>query len=122
MSHENDQNQNNSADQTIVLVQLQRLDGAIETEFTLISDRMTWTVVSEAFIFGAFVDAAVSDDSKNGNSGVLLIYLLLLLSFIGFCIPALAYRAILAAHEASDRLKSTRASLEGKFRDPHVYG
>ena len=51
MSHENDQNQDNSADQTIVLVQLQRLDGAIETEFTLISDRMTWTVVSEAFIF-----------------------------------------------------------------------
>ncbi len=36
---------------SVVLTQLSRLDGAIEKEFTLVSDRMTWMMISESFIF-----------------------------------------------------------------------
>lgn len=53
---------------TIVLGQLERLDGAIEKEFTLIGDRMTWMVVSESFK-GSLCIRLVSADWKTHAQG-----------------------------------------------------
>ena len=106
----------------IVLGQLQRLDGAIEKEFTLIGDRMTWMVVSESFIFGAFVTAAVYYQPRRMALECLDISLLIVLPIVGFMIAAFAYWAIIAAHVASDRLKSTRKKLEEVCKDEVYVG
>lgn len=112
MSLESRREGSESDEPTIVLGQLARLDGAIEKEFTLIGDRMTWMVVSESFIFGAFVTAAVYYNPRDTALKYLVISLLILLPIIGATIAAVAYLAITAAHIATDRLKRRREDLE----------
>lgn len=112
MSVEIKQEGSERGEPSIVLAQLQRLDGAIEKEFTLIGDRMTWMVVSESFIFGAFVTAAVYYNPRDTALNYLVISLLILLPIIGATIAAVAYLAITAAHIATDRLKGRRQELE----------
>jgi hypothetical protein len=103
---------------SLALGQLQRLDGAIEKEFTLVSDRMVWMVVSESFIFGAFATAAVAYDPDKTHLGSLVAMLLIGLPIIGIIIAGFAHRAIQAAHDAAERLKAQREPLERYFHGP----
>ena len=100
---------------TIALSQLGRLDAAIEKEFTLVSDRMTWMSVSESFIFGAFVTAAVSYKPGTQQLGILIQTILFILPTLGLSIAFLAHQAIPAAHTAADRLKERREKIEDMF-------
>jgi hypothetical protein len=102
---------------TIILAQLARLDGAIEKEFTLVSDRMVWMVISQSFIFGAFTTAIVNyADDKPLKYAVLA--LIAALPVLGILIAHLVHRAIKAAHTAADRLKVRREQLEERFAKP----
>lgn len=102
----------------MILSQLSRLDRAIEKEFTLVSDRMAWMVVSEAFIFGAFVDAAVNYTPSATYLKNLIVALLLTLPLLGITMAGFAWRAIIAAHGAVARLKDKREELEKHFPEP----
>jgi hypothetical protein len=104
--------ENNRA--SVVLTQLSRLDGAIEKEFTLVSDRMTWMMISESFIFGTFTAAVVHFNPTHPLRYAVL-SLLAMLPFLGISIAVLAFRAINAAHTAADRLKDRREQLEKVF-------
>lgn len=101
----------------IVLRQICRLDGAIEKEFTLISDRMTWMIISESFIFGPFTLAATSYTYAPKAFANVILGMLLILPLLGIAIGAYALFAIRAAHEAADFLKDTRKEMEGLLPD-----
>ena len=99
---------------SLILGQLQRLDLAIHKEYTLVSDRMSWMVTSESFIFTAFIVAAVN--YSNGSSIKLLVgSFLILMPLLGIFLAAIVRRAINAAHSAANRLKDDRDELEGKL-------
>jgi hypothetical protein len=96
---------------TILLAQLSRLDSAIEKEFSLVSDRMNWMVISESFIFGAFATASTNYSTTTHLKSVVIV-LLLFLPILGIIVAFLARSAIFAAHKACDTLKRKRANLE----------
>lgn len=98
----------------IVLGQLDRLDRAIEKEYTLVSDRMTWMVISEAFIFGAFATAVLGYDGP-GALKQLAVAIAVVLPILGFLIAVLARLAIIAANTAANRLKKRRKEMQAYF-------
>jgi hypothetical protein len=99
---------------SLILGQLQRLDVSIHKEYTLVSDRMSWMVTSESFIFTAFIVAVV-----NYKSELLLKFLarcfLILMPILGIFLAAIVTFAINAAHSAANRLKDDRDELEEKL-------
>jgi hypothetical protein len=95
---------------TQVLAQLARIGLAIDKELTLISERMTWLVISESFIFSAFT-LAVANHEKT----VVLVALAYLMSLVGTLLAVLVYPALLAAHSAATRLKGERDRFEFKM-------
>jgi hypothetical protein len=103
-----------SEDYSLILGQLQRLDAAIHKEYTLVSDRMSWMVTSESFIFTAFIIAAV-----NYTNSILLKFLvgsfLILMPLLGIFLAGIVKKAIDAAHSAADNLKEERDKLEKKL-------
>ncbi|MBL8848958.1 MAG: hypothetical protein JNG89_04710 [Planctomycetaceae bacterium] len=98
---------------TVILSQLGRLDGAIEKEFTLVSDRMVWMVISESFIFGAFVTAVVN--YRKGDLSLVILSLIVALPIVGILIALFVLHAINAAHAAAGVLKQKRERLEMMF-------
>src|SRR5271169_4339167 len=83
-----------TADETSQLqTQLTRIGFAIDKELTLISERMSWLVISESFIFSAFT-AAVA----NRDKAAVLDVLAWLMSLLGIMLAVLVYPALLAAH------------------------
>ncbi len=96
---------------SIILGQLQRLDSAIHKEFTLVSDRMSWMVTSQSFIFTAFIIAVV-----NYKDELVFAYLteffLIFMPLLGIFLAAIVRGAIAAAHKAANRLKDDRDQLE----------
>lgn len=100
----------------IVQRQLTRLDGAIEKEFTLINDRMTWMVISESFIFGPFAIAITAYSSAPKDFINVILALVIMLPAIGVAIAFYAMQAIRAAHDAADDLKESRKLLENLYQ------
>jgi uncharacterized membrane protein YedE/YeeE len=104
---------------SVVLAQLQRLDNAVEKEFTLVSDRMTWLVISESFIFGGYASAVNSYDVQ-APLRRLIIGFLLGLPVLGTAIAVTAWLAIAAAHRAAEGLKRQREDIEPLIPGPPV--
>ncbi|MCI0465889.1 MAG: hypothetical protein L0Y57_02615 [Beijerinckiaceae bacterium] len=98
-------------DISTVVQQLTRLSDSIEKEYTLVNDRMTWLVVSEAFIFGAFATAAAGYPSGSEIT-ILVNWLLFLMPVLGLLMAAFVIPAIYAAHSAAARLKNGREAYE----------
>jgi uncharacterized integral membrane protein len=97
-----------------VLAQLARIDDAISKEFSLVSERMTWLVISESFIFAAFT-SAVANYRPEHKMALSLLFLVWILPLVGFLFALLVYPAILAAHVAAFKLKTLREELEVKL-------
>ncbi|MCI0599012.1 MAG: hypothetical protein L0Y60_05765 [Beijerinckiaceae bacterium] len=96
-----------------VVQQLTRLSDAIEKEYTLVNDRMTWLAVSETFIFGAFATAATGYPGQSGSEITILVnWLLFLMPVLGLLMAASVIPAIYAAHSAATRLKNGRQAYE----------
>lgn len=98
---------------TQLLAQLARIGLAIDKELTLISERMSWLVISESFIFSAFT-LAVANHEKT----VVLVALAYLMLIVGSLLALLVYPALLAAHSTATRLKGERDRFE--FRLPEA--
>jgi hypothetical protein len=90
--------------------QLTRLGSAIDKELTLISERMSWLVMSESFFFSAFTVAVA-----NREKAMVLDVLVWLLPVVGSLLAILVYPALLAAHFAARRLKEERHQFEMKL-------
>jgi hypothetical protein len=96
----------------IIVAQLARYDRAVEKEFSLVSDRMTWMVLAEAFIFTAFTIAAAAGVKDLLAGRVLVVAILIAMPLLGCFLAAVIIPAIAAAHGAVRRLKKARQALE----------
>jgi hypothetical protein len=94
--------------------QLTRYSGAVEKEFTLVNDRMTWLAVSESFIFAAFATSAAYY-SQSDQMKFLVAWLLVLMPVLGSLMCAFVIPAICAAHSAVGRLKTYRQQYEDRL-------
>ncbi len=90
---------------------LDRIDRQIEIELNLINARMSWLVISESFLFNAFV-AAGSDSIKPPGAGVLLQSAV---AVMGFLIAAFVNSAVKAALAIIETRKAERAPMEARL-------
>jgi hypothetical protein len=102
-----DPNNQTPDETTLLLTQLTRIGVAIDKELTLISERMSWLVISESFIFSAFTVAVA-----NQEKAAVLDTLAYLMPLVGFLMALLVYPSLLAAHISAQRLKVERHEFE----------
>jgi hypothetical protein len=102
-----DPNNQTTDESALLLTQLTRLGAAIDKELTLMSERMSWLVISESFIFSAFTVAVA-----NHEKGMVLSALAYLMPLVGFLLALLVYPGLLAAHITAKRLKAERHQFE----------
>lgn len=96
------------------IAQLTRLGGAIDKEFTLVSDRMTWMVIAESFIFAAFATAATYWTQAK-EMKLVATFMLFLMPVLGIFLAGIVIPAINAAHRAVQRLKDQRDRMERRL-------
>jgi hypothetical protein len=106
----NDPNNQTTNETALLLTQLTRIGVAIDKELTLISERMSWLVISESFIFSAFTTAVA-----NLAKGTVLITFAYLMPLVGFLLALLVYPGLLAAHITAKSLKRERHQFELKL-------
>lgn len=94
--------------------QLGRYSDAVNKEFTLVSDRMSWLVISNSFMFAAFSSAAVNYEHA-GTMQLLVAAMLVLMPLLGLAMAAFVIPALDAAHLAARRLKDKRDSFERRL-------
>ncbi len=103
-----------TSDETLhLLTQLTRIGFAVDKELTLMSERMSWLVMSESFIFSAFTIAAINRDKT-----AVLEILVVLMPVIGFLLALTVYPALLAAHWTAKEHKAERHRFEQKLPEP----
>ncbi|MFM2013489.1 MAG: hypothetical protein RLZZ396_2273 [Planctomycetota bacterium] len=96
------------------LTQLSRYGEAISKEFTLVSDRMSWLVISNSFLFSGFITAAVNY-APSLHLGILVAILLILVPLLAVAMCIFVIQAIDAAHSAAYRQKNNRAEFENRL-------
>jgi hypothetical protein len=84
----------------------QAIESRIAYETGWIGQRMTWLVVSQSFLFGAFVSAAAHDTVR------FLVFFKWLLALIGLVIATFAYLAIRAAKWVGSDLLTLRSLVD----------
>ena len=94
------------------LTQLGRLGEAISKEYTLVSDRMTWLVISNSFMFSAFTTAVSNYGRGDQPLSILLLLVIYGIPCLAIAMCLLVLGAIQAAHSAAKRLKASRDSFE----------
>jgi hypothetical protein len=99
------------------LTQIARLAEGVKSEFDLIAGRMSWLVVSESFIFSAFV-AAISNYQPNHKMAEILLYLIWVLPLVGMYLAVCVFAAIRAADFAVAILKDQRERMMERLPVP----
>jgi hypothetical protein len=99
-----------SSDVPNALAQIARLGEGLKAEFDLITGRITWLMISEAFIFSAFATAVANYRPDHPAIGGLR-FLAWVLPFVGMILAVCVYVAILAALSAIDTLKRQRERM-----------
>ena len=87
---------------------LDRIDKQLEIELNLISARMSWLVISESFLFNAFVGAG-GDNIKPPGVGIAI---QLVVAVMGFLIARFVNSAVSAALEVIEKRKDERGPME----------
>lgn len=108
----NDPNNQTTDETALLLTQLTRIGAAIDKELTLISERMTWLVVSESFMFSAYTMAVA-----NYERAIVLNTLVYLMPLVGLLLALLVYPGLLAAHFTAKWLKEERHQFELRLPD-----
>jgi hypothetical protein len=90
---------------------LDRIDKQLEIELNLISARMSWLVISESFLFNAFVGAG-GDYIKPPGVGIAI---QLVVAVMGFLIAAFVKSAVNAALAVIDQRKDQRVPMEDRL-------
>lgn len=106
----NDPNNQTTAETALLLTQLTRIGIAIDKELSLMSERMSWLVISESFIFSAFTTAFA-----NHEKGVVLVAFACFMPIVGLLMALLVYPGLLAAHYTAKWLKEERHHYELKL-------
>ena len=84
---------------------LDRQDRQIDTEMNLVSARMTWLVISQSFLFGAFIGSGSLEPKVFGESVQALV------SVVGLLICAWVRTGVAAALAVVDRRKDERRPI-----------
>ena len=88
---------------------LDRIDKQLEIELNLINARMSWLVISESFLFNAFVGAG-SDSIRPPGVGLAI---QIAMCVIGFVIAKSVRSAVRAALDVIEDRKKERKPIEG---------
>jgi len=95
-----------------------RLDSQLKIEYELVGQRVSWLLVSNSFLFGAFV-VSLNNMSANANNMCsdarihrLIHILFLAIPIIGLVSSVLVALAVRAAHEVIFELKVVRDRVE----------
>jgi hypothetical protein len=110
--------------ETLIIAKLNLIASKIAHEDGLVGQRVTWLVMSQSFLFGAFA-ALLVGVTQGGVLAPLLKLLELVIPFIGILLPFMVLLAVGAATGALSRWRAERARIlatpEGKALDwPHV--
>ena len=92
---------------------LDRIDKQLEIEFNLITARMSWLVISESFLFNAFVGAG-GDYIKPPGVGIAI---QLVVAVMGFLIAKFVNSAVQAALGVIVQRKNEREPIEKKLEE-----
>ena len=103
----NDPENQTTAETALLLTQLTRIGVAIDKELSLMSERMSWLVISESFIFSAFTTAFANHEKSE-----VLVAFACLMPIVGLLMALLAYPGLLAAHHTAKWLKEERHHFE----------
>jgi hypothetical protein len=104
-------NDSSSADDGVIGIweyALDRIDKQLEIELNLINARMSWLVISESFLFNAFVGAG-SESIRPPGAGLAIQVAMVV---IGFVIAKSVKSAVEAALEVIEERKKERRPLE----------
>jgi hypothetical protein len=107
------QKENAASDVTELCSLGELIESKVGHEINLIDHRMTWLVVSESFLFGAFAAVVASLNPKIPLHAVLL----WLLPVVGICVVVLVYPSLIAAHFVMADLIKARGVIECKLKD-----
>jgi hypothetical protein len=87
---------------------LDRIDKQLEIEFTLITARMSWLVISQSFLFNAFVSAG-GDFIKPPEVGIAI---QITVAVMGLLIAMFVMLSVRAASDVITERKKTREDIE----------
>jgi hypothetical protein len=91
---------------------LLRLDAQIRVEYDLIGHRVSWLLVSNSFLLGAFALALDTAPAAGSLNARLIEILVWCLPLIGAFSSLVVFIAVLAAHGVVNDLKTKRALVE----------
>jgi hypothetical protein len=97
------------------VAQLARYDEKIAKEYTLITDRMNWLVVSESFIFTVFAGTIATYENAGPTMWLVMKVIIGTMPILGIFVCGLIMRAISAADMAINRLKQRREEYEKRL-------
>ncbi len=97
------------------LTQITALSAAIQMEFELVTARMGWLLVSEAFIIAAYQGTVIYYSQIKEFSPFVVIWLLTGFPFVGIAILLIVHVAIRAAHNAASDSKDERTAMMKKL-------
>ena len=90
---------------------LDRIDKQVEIELNLVNARMSWLVISESFLFNAFVGAG-SDSIRPPGAGLAI---QVAMGLIGFLIAKYVNSSVRAALRVIDERKGQREPMEARL-------
>jgi hypothetical protein len=99
----------------VAVAQLARYDEKIAKEYTLITDRMNWLVVSEAFVFTVFAGSVATYQNAGPTMWPVMKLIIGIMPLLGIFICGVIMRAIAAAEMAVVRLKQRREDFEKRL-------
>jgi hypothetical protein len=99
---------------------LTRLDSQLKIEYELIGHRVSWLLVSNSFLFGAFV-VGINNLSEKDDIQKLIHILIYAIPIIGLASSVLVALAVRAAHEVISELKVVRDRVEEEAHHAFSY-
>ena len=111
-------------DEVLLIARLNKIDAEIRHEDNLISQRVTWLVISQSFLFGTFATLVGQRTVVGAATGAVRL-LLILIPIVGVFLPLLVLVAMGAASYAMRQWRAERDRIcempEAKHLDwPHL--
>jgi hypothetical protein len=90
------------------LSQIRLLHDSVQFEFELITARMGWLIMGQAFLFAAFATVIAGGSSANKTFASLITYLSIIIPTFGILLSLAVMAAVHAAHIAAIQMKLKR--------------
>jgi hypothetical protein len=96
--------------ETLMIAKLNLIDSKIAHEDNLVGQRMTWLVMSQSFLFGAFA-AVVTEMGREATTSPLAKLVRVVIALVGILVPFMVLLALGAATVALSLWRAERARI-----------